>query len=117
MNVTIRRSDIHGVGVFAAGNAMTGQRIASAQGTPVGHITSFVGDLPSVGYIDDQGVVYVPVFGFPLWVTNYSCKPNIEVRGNGKVYALRSIEPGDELTVPSNGIFGSGCRCGESSHL
>ena len=54
----------------------------------------------------------------PMRYTNHSCKPNAQlVIRNGRVefYALRAIEPGEEITVDYGETHHEGrlaCRCG-----
>jgi SET domain-containing protein len=54
----------------------------------------------------------------PLRFTNHSCRPNAVLRirqGRVELYALRDIEPGEELTVDYGETHHNGqlaCRCG-----
>ena len=56
---------------------------------------------------------------------NHSCKPNCESRivgGKIKIYAIRNIAPGEELTYDygpeyfAEHIAPFGCRCGQKRH-
>ena len=54
----------------------------------------------------------------PLRYTNHSCSPNAVLRirqGRVEIYAMRAIEPGDEITVDYGESHHEGkltCRCG-----
>lgn len=112
----VKLSRIHGVGVFAEYPARYGENIARISGTRIGHIKDCVNGIPGCCVIGDDFIVTVPTEGFPLWVVNYSCSPNIEII-DGHVFALREIQIGDELTISTRGAFGKECRCTAVKHL
>jgi SET domain-containing protein len=116
MGYIVKRSEIHGVGVFAMKNTRKGFVIGRMKGTTLGHLSTFPNGLPLVAAIDNYGNVVVPIEGYPLWFTNYSCKPNIEIH-YPLVFAARDIKAGDELTVSTHGAFGDECGCPAKEHL
>jgi uncharacterized protein len=119
MKIAVRKSEIDGKGVFAVQNLpkrrkigeMTGELVTIREARrlakkPRVHIYEF----------DNQWAMHITNdFRF----VNHSCKPNAFVRvvkRQIEVYALRPIEPGDEITVdygPSTHHDGKlMCKCG-----
>lgn len=99
-NWEIKRSALHGVGVFATRTFYPGALIGAIHARFVGMVGDFASqaNLPTTGIVTRDGEIYIPVAGFPLWVTNYSNTPNLLARRSG-VIAIAPIKPGDELTV------------------
>lgn len=92
----IKKSDIHGLGVFANEFIERASFISAMQLSRVGNKNEF-SSLPVTGIImiDD---VFAVTGGFPLWYVNYSKEPNIEAVGNA-IIAIRPIAKDDELTL------------------
>jgi SET domain-containing protein len=132
----VRRSPIHGRGVFArnaisAGEVILGYRgalirweqaieDAGASSAPAGHTLLFdVGD----GFVIDGG----RGGNSARWI-NHSCEPNCEAVTVGRavvIHALRDVEPGEELLLDYQLQLDSdhdesvraayACRCGAPS--
>jgi hypothetical protein len=129
----VRRSRIHGRGVYAARRIRKGTRIVeylgecitheqaddrySARGQDNGHTFLFV--------VDERTVIDAGVDGNDARYINHSCDPNCDtVIEGGRVFieALRGIEPGEELgyeygltwesTDPPEELANYDCRCG-----
>lgn len=115
-NVSLRKSGIHGKGVFARRLIRAGTRIVEYRGE---RITTEEADArypddPSVPYhtflfaLDDEWVVDAAYGGnLARWV-NHSCDPNCEVViEDGRLYieSIRDIEPGEELAYDYNFIL------------
>ena len=109
--ITVRRSKIHGKGVFATTLLPKGTRIIEYRGK---RIPEAVADEK---YGDDEGthtflflldnkvVIDANYHGNSARWINHSCNPNCETNEeNGRMFidALRTIRPGEELTYDYN---------------
>ena len=90
--VVAKSSSIHGKGAFAKKAIAEGTHIGEYTGTPSDDDGTYVlwveGDDGEYHGIDGDGVL--------KWL-NHSSTPNVEFDGP-QLYALRDIEPGEELT-------------------
>jgi SET domain-containing protein len=103
--VAVRRSRVHGRGVFATRPIRKGGRIIEYTGRRV--LWSSIPDDqhdPRTYYfgLDDGKTVIDPAVGGneAQWI-NHSCEPNCEVRekrGRIFIHAIRNIKPGEELS-------------------
>jgi len=139
-NIQLRRSNIHGNGVFASKPIAKGARIVRYMGLLRTHdeVDAAYGGMEETGHtflftLNDEYVVDGNIKGnIARWI-NHSCEPNceavIEQDGQGRTHhdkifieALRRIQPGEELTF-NYGITLTerhtpklkqlwGCRCG-----
>jgi len=138
--IQLRRSPIHGNGVFAVCAIARGERIVRYAGLLRTHaeIDAAYADIPETGHtflftLNDDYVIDGNVNGnIARWI-NHSCEPNcealIEVDSKGRAHrdrvvidALRDIAPGEELTFNYGIILAQrhtptlkklwGCRCG-----
>lgn len=107
--IRVRRSKIHGSGVFAASAIPRGARIIEYLGERVSHAEADrryekrpVNDAHTFLFIvDDKTVVDAGAGGNEARFINHSCKPNCETevtRGRIWVRARRRIVPGEELS-------------------
>jgi SET domain-containing protein len=104
LGVVVKRSPVHGRGVFATKPFRKATRIIEYSGRRI-LWSSVPGELddPRMYYfgLDDGKTVIDPAVGGneAQWI-NHSCEPNCEVRekrGRIFIHALRSIKPGEEL--------------------
>lgn len=106
---TVRRSAIHGRGVFAAAPIVEGTRIIEYVGERISHAEADVrygGEYDPSAIVllfiaDKNTVIDAGVGGNSARFINHSCAPNCQsVREKGRVFieALRDISPGEELT-------------------
>jgi len=95
--IQVRRSGVHGKGVFAL------QRLAKGE-----QVIEYIGEIINPEepnhtfyfHIDDKHVIDANVGGNAARWINHACKPNCEadeVDGRIFIKALRHIEPGEEL--------------------
>ncbi len=115
-SVSIRRSGIHGKGVFARKHIPEGTRIVEYRGERIttAEADARYPDDPTVPYhtflfaLDDDWVVDAAYGGnLARWV-NHSCDPNCEVvieDGRLFIESVRDIEPGEELAYDYNFIL------------
>lgn len=130
----VRRSNIHGRGVFAAARfakgdligEYRGRRISHAEmerrwrreGRAFGHTFFFI--------VDEEIVIDAGERGNGIRYINHSCAPNCTTAledGRVFVYALRAIEPGEELAYdyllqpgdPAEALTDYACACGAAS--
>jgi uncharacterized protein len=131
--VEVRRSDVHGLGVFAAQRIVKGTRIIEYVGERVSHDEADrryeekdANDSHTFLFIvDSKTVIDAGVDGNDARFFNHSCDPNCEsVVENKRVFieAIRTVEAGTELTYdyqiqredddPDNIDEVFACRCG-----
>jgi uncharacterized protein len=131
--IEVRRSDVHGLGVFAAKRIPKGTRIIEYVGERVSHDEADrryeekdENDSHTFLFIvDSKMVIDAGVDGNDARFFNHSCDPNCESTvEKRRVYieAIRDIEPGGELTYdyqiqredddPDNIDEVFACRCG-----
>lgn len=102
--VTVKRSRIHGRGVFAAKPFRKGERIIEYTGRRV-RWSSIPDELddPRIYYFaigDSNWVIDPSVDGNEAQWINHSCKPNCSIRERRRrifIHALRNIRRGEEL--------------------
>lgn len=131
---TVRKSPVHGRGLFARTPYMTGELVGEYRGRLIdtaaeGETSSAWDSDPSYTLlfaIDDNHTIDAGVNGNSVRFMNHSCEPNCETSVDGQrvfVHALRPIQPGEELTYdynlrpgdPDDGPDAYACRCGAKS--
>ena len=131
--IEVRRSGVHGLGVFAAKSIAKGTRIIEYVGERVSHDEADrryeekdANDSHTFLFIvDSKTVIDAGVDGNDARFFNHSCDPNCESTVEKRrvfIEALRDIEPGTELTYdyqihredddPENIDEVFACRCG-----
>ncbi|HKE43376.1 MAG TPA: SET domain-containing protein-lysine N-methyltransferase [Steroidobacteraceae bacterium] len=106
--VQVRRSRVHGNGVFALRRIRKGTRVIEYAGERVSHQEAdrrYESREPGNNHtflfiLDDQIVIDAGVSGNEARFINHSCEPNCESVIEGEniyIYAIRTIEPGEEL--------------------
>jgi len=107
--VEVRRSPIHGTGVFSLRSIARGTRIIEYTGERVSHAEADrryegrdINDNHTFLFIvDNRVVIDAAVGGNVARFINHCCEPNCETVIEDRrvfVYALRAIEPSEELT-------------------
>jgi SET domain-containing protein len=131
--IEVRDSPVHGLGVFALGRIAAGARIIEYLGERVSHAEAdrrYQHKAPRDNHtflfiVDARTVIDAGVGGNEARFVNHACEPNCEsVIERRRVFidAIRTIEPGEELTYDYqirreaddppdiDSIFA--CRCG-----
>jgi hypothetical protein len=132
----VRRSRIHGNGVFATRRIRKGTRIIEYVGERVSHDEADrrYEDRPAddnhtfLFIVDKRTVIDAGVDGNEARFINHSCDPNCEtITENRRVFieAIRTIQPGEELSYdyqiqrepgdPPDIDQVFGCRCGKAN--
>jgi hypothetical protein len=132
----VRRSRIHGRGVYATRRIRKGTRIVEYVGERISHEEAderYAYKGPDDGHtflfvVDDRVVIDAGVDGNDARFINHSCDPNCEPVTEGRriyIEALRTIEPGEELgylygltwtsTDPPEELANYACRCGAAN--
>lgn len=88
MSVAVKRSELHGRGLFAEKAFKRGERIGVFEGRLAWKNSSHVLWLGEVGLLVTNEMRFI----------NHSPTPNSYVDGYGVCTALRAIEPGEEIT-------------------
>jgi len=107
--IEVRASSVHGLGVFAARRIRKGTRVIEYLGQRVSHAEADrryedkdAGDNHTFLFIvDERTVIDAGVDGNAARFVNHACRPNCEsIVEDRRVFieALRTIEPGEELT-------------------
>lgn len=120
--VAVRKSRIDGFGAFAAEDIPPQKKIGEIRGESIsvaearrraqGRQRIMIVEVSARKAIDASGS------NDPMRFTNHSCQPNGQLRitdGRIEFYALRDIEPGEEITVSYGETHHEGrltCRCG-----
>ena len=122
VGLVVRRSAIDGRGCFATAKFRRGRKVAELLGERIGRAEA---DRRIAGRrriricdVDERTAIDANVSGDATAFINHSCKPNLFTRvasGHVLFFALRDIEPGEELTidyVASPHSDSTRCRCG-----
>jgi SET domain-containing protein len=120
-NLSVRKSQLHGLGCFTTVRFLKGNCIAEYSGERIsrkeamrrmqGSDGSRISELEAECYIDGS------VNGDQTQYINHSCDPNADafvIGGSLFIFALREIAPGEELTVDYLNSFEqdqSVCQC------
>lgn len=117
-----RNSKIHGFGLFAAEKIKSGEFVAHIRG----QVSTVKKDLL---YTPQEAKMHPNWVGITMthWVDpnipfkylNHSCDPSCGVKGKIRMYALKNMEIGDEITVDystieANPFWHMRCSCGSS---
>jgi uncharacterized protein len=109
----VRRSSIHGRGVFAIIRIRKGTRVIEYKGERISHeeADTRYGELHAnsshtmLFTVNDQLVIDATRWGNSARWINHSCEPNCEVSDESErifIEACRNIAPGEELTYDYN---------------
>ena len=120
-SLTLRRSPIHGQGLFATGSISAGEVVMIWGGALYTEADLSAGKLPpgkwSYSMIDEGLYLFAPREGWSYFV-NHSCDPNVWMADEVTVVARRTIQADEEIcgdyTVwESNSTYiVDPCRCG-----
>jgi uncharacterized protein len=121
-DVTVAPSAIDGRGVFAAQPIPAKRKIGEIRGEAISveeaRIRATRHERIMIVELSARRAIDFTKSSDPMRFTNHSCRPNARLCiDNGRVefYALRAIEPGEELTVDYGETHHDGqlaCRCG-----
>jgi len=118
----VRKSPIHGQGLFAARRIRRGEIVAIKGGHVLDarHLARVAGRI-AYSYIQIEDGFFlgaaraVEVKRNKIWL-NHSCRPNVGIRGQSTFVAMRDIRAGEELTydwaMEENRKSATRCRCG-----
>jgi SET domain-containing protein len=120
--VDVRPSRIDGQGAFAAEAIPARRKIGEIRGEPISvrEARRRARSLARIMIVEvsEKRAIDASASLDPLRFTNHSCAPNAVLRirqGRVELYAMRAIEPGEELTVDYGESHHEGrlaCRCG-----
>jgi SET domain-containing protein len=121
-DVAVRRSPIDGFGVFALEPVPKWHKIGEVRGESitVAEARRRAATLERIMIVEVSAKKAIDLARStdPMRFTNHSCQPNGQLRvqeGRIEFYALRRIEPGEEITVDYGETHHEGrltCRCG-----
>jgi uncharacterized protein len=120
--VAVRRSPIDGFGVFALEPVPKWHKIGEVRGESItiseARRRAAMLERIMIVEISSKKAIDLAKSTDPMRFTNHSCQPNGQLRvheGRIEFYALRNIEPGEEITVDYGETHHEGrlaCRCG-----
>lgn len=120
--VAVRRSPIDGFGVFALEPVPKWHKIGEVRGESItiaeARRRAAMLERIMIVEISAKKAIDLAKSTDPMRFTNHSCQPNGQLRvheGRIEFYALRNIEPGEEITVDYGETHHEGrltCRCG-----
>ena len=120
--VAVRRSPIDGFGVFALEPVPKWHKIGEVRGESItiaeARRRAAMLERIMIVEISSKKAIDLAKSTDPMRFTNHSCQPNGQLRvheGRIEFYALRHIEPGEEITVDYGETHHEGrltCRCG-----
>ena len=121
-DVAVRRSPIDGFGVFALEPVPRWHKIGEVRGESISiaEARRRAATLERIMIVEvsEKTAIDLAATTDPMRFTNHSCQPNgrLTIRdGRIEFYALRPIEPGEEITVNYGETHNEGrlaCRCG-----
>lgn len=121
-SLSIAPSPIDGLGVFARRPIAPGRKIGELRGELItvdtARIRATRHERIMIVELSPQHAMDFRKSSDPLRFTNHSCAPNARFRlcpDRVEFYALRAIEPGEEITVSYGDTHHEGrlaCRCG-----
>lgn len=92
--VEVKRSPIHGKGVFARQPIQSGIKIGDYEGVPTTRDSCYV------LWLNADNDNWIGIRGTTsLKYLNHSSSPNAEFTCQGELFSLRKIAPGEELTI------------------
>lgn len=120
--VAVRRSRIDGFGVFALEPVPKWHKIGEVRGESISiseaRRRAALLERIMIVEVSPKTAIDLAKSTDPMRFTNHSCQPNGQLRitdGRIEFYALRDIEPGEEITVSYGETHHEGrlaCRCG-----
>jgi hypothetical protein len=116
------KSSIDGMGLTVRDSYKKGEFIDYIHGDKV-VIKKFTPALTKIGWnwIGTSRFTWINTDQSPFRYINHSCDPNVAIRGERTVYALRNISPGEEITMDysltecQDEWMIPKCRCGSSN--
>jgi SET domain-containing protein len=120
--VDVRASRIDGQGAFAAEAIAPRRKIGEIRGESISvaeaRIRATRAERIMIVELSQRRAIDFSQSADPMRYTNHSCMPNARLcirQGRVEFYALRAIEPGEEITVnygPTHHEGRLACRCG-----
>ena len=121
-DVAVRASAIDGQGVFAAEPILRWRKIGEIRGEAISVIEARIRatrhERVMMVEVSPERAIDFSRSTDPMRYTNHSCAPNARMtirQGRVEFYALRAVEPGEEITVnygPTHHEGRLACRCG-----
>jgi SET domain-containing protein len=121
-DVAVKPSCIDGQGVFAAQNIPRRLKIGEIRGESISvqdaRIRATRHERIMIVEVSSRRAIDFTKSSDPMRYTNHSCAPNARLcirQGRVEFYALRDIDPGEEITVSYGETHHEGrltCRCG-----
>ena len=126
LKTQVRESKIHGRGLFARADIAKDEIVAVKGGHIINRETLREKVTPGLGPVEiqiDKDLFIAPLTeeereGSMLY-SNHSCNPNLGMRGEITLVAMRDIRPGEELThdwaMTDDDEYSVECKCGAAN--
>lgn len=121
--IFVKKSAIHGRGVFVNEDVKKGELVSRVKGPIVRRVEKT--KRAALAYPDLVGISGITRTVWidpqpPYKYLNHSCDPSCGIRGKIGLYALRDLKRGDEITfdystVVGNPLWEMACRCGKKN--
>ncbi|MDT5156988.1 MAG: uncharacterized protein QOC99_1582 [Acidobacteriota bacterium] len=125
LNFKVRRSPVHGRGLFALSSITARRKLGELGGELISQREARrrarLSHSIMIVEMEDGTAFDATRLGSDFRYMNHSCAPNTfmrRCRGRVEFYALREIEPGEELTCDYGETHHAGglkCRCGSAN--
>lgn len=98
--LSVQKSKVNGVGLFVNENLKKGEIIAHIKGDKVliRHFTPQISK-KSVNWIGASRHTWIITDDSLFRFINHSCEPNVAIKGERTVYALRNLQAGEEIMM------------------
>ena len=119
--LAVKKSHVNGYGLFTTRTFKRGEFIEYVHGEKV-EVRSFNHKLAqaSLNWIGASKYTWINTEHSPFRYINHSCEPNVEIKGERTVYALKNLASGEEITIDysfteaDTGWSIEKCTCGSS---
>jgi hypothetical protein len=116
--VSVRKSGVHGKGLFADEDIKKGEHIQYIKGKPVKKVVKSPRDSERIAnWIGAGKNRWMKTAGTPFRFLNHSCGPNAAITGTKTLIAMEDIPSGREITIDysmsdADPYYRINCRCG-----
>jgi hypothetical protein len=116
------KSKIHGTGLFLEENVKKGSVVADIRGA-ISTVSKHLRHTPEEALMNPDWIG-VSMFSWvdpeiPFKYINHSCDPSCGIKGKRRIYALKNLSAGDEVTIDystieANPYWQMNCSCGSN---
>ncbi len=116
-NISVKKSQIEGRGLFADARISKGQQVLIFEGDSIR--SQDLGNNVDLGDLFPTGPESYLVVHEPEMLINHSCQPNTGFKDEVSLVSIKDIEPGEEVTFDYSTVGTDGweikCNCGSKA--